>query len=275
MSGTSSAQNIYSELIFQVADTGKYLGRDAFCFNFDGRRVDNFVNNGQTDIVEFALTSGRVPILDGTQNAIIVGGLLADGPLGTGVRTVELTYLDNNWLLQTTTVNLNGLTQVTVQKSGVNIQPQAILWMHSIDVGSGSVAAGNISLSVGGNPVEMISAGGNMSLSARGAVPDGHTCYLLRNRATATVGTHDFRLRATVAKTQPRRLLAGIYNFQSINYLKEGFTSSEELAFLRLPARARFKMSSICYNSGGTSTATSGRCDASVTALFVKNPGVA
>lgn len=251
---------------FTAARFGRLFGQPAFGYNFTGRRVNNnFSTTAQTDVAEFALTNDRIPILAGNQNVEIVSSSTADAAAGTGVRTVELVYLDSAYNLQSTTVTLNGIIPVTVQLAGTNILPQAIWWMHSVTVGSGSVAAGNIRLRIAtaGAELEQITAGGNMSLSARMCVPAGYTGYLDKVYASAVNGDQDVRLRATLSK-KDRTILDGVYNFQEIVHCKEGGSNMKDLPYLVMPPTTRIKLSTI-------SSIASGRIEASFSLVMVKN----
>ena len=97
-------------------------------------------------------------------------------PAGTGVQIVDIHYLDTNYAEQYTTVILNGTT-------AVNTTPTNILRVNAFytaTVGTGGVAAGNISLqSVGGaTTYAYIPAGENNSPQAVYTVPANKTAYV-------------------------------------------------------------------------------------------------
>lgn len=240
-------------------------GKPALGYNFTGRRSQNLSTTAQTDVVEFTLTNNRIPILAGTGTVEVISSTINDSANGTGVRTVEIIYLDQNYDLQQTSVTLNGILAVTVQKNGVNITPQGIWWMHTLTHGSNSAADGNITLRLtsGSAPIEMIAAGGNMSLSARCVVPRGYTGFLSYFYGSAATGNQDIRLRATVSKLG-RSLLDSVYCFQSTMNPKEGVAIERQLPYLVVPERTRIKVSTI-------SSVAAGLLDSSFTLLLVKN----
>ncbi len=248
----------------QVSRRGTIDLKEALAYNFPGKRVGSF-GAAMTDIVEFPLTGDRIPILDGTVEVRLSSSSNNDNSAGTGVRSVEVVYLDETYNLQSTTVNTNGASAVTVTKNGVAIKPQAIWWMHSLSVGSGSVAAGNIDLILSGTTtvVERISPSGNMSLSARTCVPAGYTGYLYDLFGNAIAGNQDIRARATVSKLS-RTLLNGVYNFQGVISLKEGDSSPRMLPHLVMPEKTRVKISSF-------SSLAAGQAEASLSMIFIKN----
>ncbi|MBD2076200.1 hypothetical protein H6F86_20435 [Phormidium sp. FACHB-592] len=267
----ASAGNIPGLPAMQVQRTGFIDGKPGFVTSFSGRRSGNSFNaSGQTDVVEFVLNNNRIPLLAGNQSIEIISTSASDSALGSGVRTVELVYLDAAYNLQKTTVTLNGILAVSVQKDGASVTPQAIWWMHTLTAGTGLTAAGNIILRIAGAGAELeqITSGGNMSLSARCAVPLGYDAYIPSFFGSAVSALHDFRFRATVSKLDvpgisSKTILEGIYNFQGVLSVREGDNAMRDMGYLRLPEKTRIKISTIA----GAATA---QCDASFPALFVK-----
>ncbi|GAG03191.1 unnamed protein product, partial [marine sediment metagenome] len=96
---------------------------------------------------------------------------------GTGVQQVDIHYLDTDGAEQTEIVIMAGATPVNTVATDIDF----VQWMHSSVVGTGGVAAGNISLrnTAGTVTYEYIAAGGNQSLSARVKVPAGKTGYIM------------------------------------------------------------------------------------------------
>lgn len=100
-----------------------------------------------------------------------------DAAGGTGVRQIEIHYIEAiTFLEKDEIVTLNGVAPVTTL--AINIY--RVNGFHAIQVGSGGVAAGNISLqSVGGGVTySRISIGLNNHLQAIYTVPDGFNLYV-------------------------------------------------------------------------------------------------
>ena len=75
----------------------------------------------------------------------IVSSSANDAAAGTGIRTISLLYIDTNFLEATATITLNGTTTVTPGITAYRIQR-----MTTLTTGTGLVAAGNITCSIGG-----------------------------------------------------------------------------------------------------------------------------
>lgn len=116
---------------------------------------------------------------------------------GTGVRAVEIDYLDALGREQYETINLNGTA--FVRTAGTNIR--FVNSVHATQVGSGTVASGDISVCANGTIAtvyNMISIGGNMSLSTQRMVPYGKTFYLHEWSASAVDQSPSTRLAARI-----------------------------------------------------------------------------
>jgi len=137
----------------------------------------------------------------GGEQMMIVSSDYNDRLNGTGVRKVEIDYLDAIGNEQYETLNLNGTA--FVRTVGTNIR--FINALHAISVGSGTVASGDISMCTNGTIAtvyNMISVGGNMSLSTQRMVPYNKTFYLHEWTASCIASeltVSRLRLRATVA----------------------------------------------------------------------------
>lgn len=262
--------------LWAVTRTKKVEGQDAFTQTFLGRRTATFSNNGFTDIAEFDLqTVGnnlRSPTLVGTQTLEIVSSNAADNASGTGIRTVEVMYLDENFTLKSTSVTLNGVTAVQIQKDGVAIKPTCIYEVQATSHGSAAGAVGTITVRIptGGlltspTPVDQISVGFTSSFSARACVPDGYFGYVVDVTGVAITANHEFHLLATVAQSD-KRLIDGVFNSLDFFTTSSGTTPvKREQLYYELPSRCRVRLASRA--SAATAGASGG-----FTMLFVKKP---
>jgi len=179
----------------------------------------------------------------------VVSSTGSDNSTGTGIRTIDLHFLDSNGLEQQEIITLNGTGAALSASTDVAY----IQWMHAQSVGSSGVAAGGISLQStdGATTYEYIEAGGNQSLSGRYKVPSNKTGYVIGWQVSAITKKIDIRLRATVERFD-RSLLPGVFLFQDIAVLQD--VTSGYIPFpvpLRMPAGAIVKMSGLSEASGG------------------------
>jgi len=180
------------------------------------------------------------------QTLYVVSTSANDASAGTGVRTVQIVYLDASGNLAATTKTMNGTTPVSCG-TGFTF----ILWMESVTVGAGNIAAGNISItSTNGaatvaTTFEYISAGGNRSLSGRCKIPTGYSGYLLSWSAASISATMDAQIR-TDTLAYDRSLSAGAVHFQDRVFLASGAKQDQApLWYLKCPAGAVIKVSAI------------------------------
>jgi len=180
----------------------------------------------------------------------IVSSSPNDAAGGTGIQSLEIHYLDDSGVEQFEVKTLDGTTPVLT--TALNFT--AIQYMHTKTVGSGGVAAGTITLrNIGGagSDFEVISAGGNQSLSARFTIPAAHKGYIIGWRNEAIGKKMDFRLRATVDRFA-RTLLPGVFLFQdvTINEKRPGPWIKLDPP-LECPALSAVKVSALADSAGG------------------------
>jgi hypothetical protein len=239
---------VFSDLIQTIQLTGKYQGKNAFVFNVMGRRAGFTSTSVLNDVVEFANGTAAIPVLTGVEPLEIVSSSANDTAAGTGARTVKVVYIDaTNNLVESAAIALNGVTPVAAGFTA--IEP---LWMEVDSVGSGIVSAGNIRLRVvaGAVECEQISAGGNRSLSGRFKIPTGYTAFIPSWNAHAVNADQDLRLRAEVETLS--RVLSTVYHFIDTDYLPLNTGSISLPPFLKLPALARVKVSTLAGATAGT-----------------------
>lgn len=109
-----------------------------------------------------------------TQMSVVSTSVNDTNAAGTGVRAVLILYLDDQYNQQLTQVNLNGTTPVLTTPTNI----LRINKVFSASVGSGGAAAGNITVSNGGNTYAQIDATYTASRQAVGTVPAGMFGYI-------------------------------------------------------------------------------------------------
>lgn len=199
------------------------------------------------------------------QTLYLVSTSVNDTEAGTGARTVRTVYLDANGDQQVRTDTLNGTTPVSIGSGYSYIQ-----WCEVASVGSGTVSAGNVSISSTNGAAtvattfEFIKAGSNRSQSGRYKVPTGWTAYLTGWDAHAISANMDARLRATVFADD--RALSTVHHFQDTMYIPSSTSDDEAIDFLSCPEGAEIKVSAI-----PASAPAGNRLDASFKLVLIKN----
>lgn len=135
----------------------------------------------------------------------IVSTSASDAAAGTGVRTMEITFLDANYVQKTETITLNGTTPVNTVATDI----LRVNRTRSVTVGSGGSAAGTISLTnvAGSVTYDIIPATFVSSRKAIYTVPANKTGYIAHWQASsgAATGSHFtiISLRATAFSNIP------------------------------------------------------------------------
>lgn len=104
---------------------------------------------------------------------------------GSGVRTVVVEYLNGDLDYSFELVTLNGLTPVAMLATDV----RWVYAVHMATAGNGGVAAGNISVTNGGNTYALMSSGQRCSHSSFYRVPRKKTLYVSSMYGGSTSGT--------------------------------------------------------------------------------------
>lgn len=145
-----------------------------------GRRVEIIGYNaavGATD-EPIWINSGALPALLASAELLTINSSSAndDGsPVGTGARTLRIVGLDTNSDNLTETITMNGTTDVNVTTAFLRVN-----YAEVMTVGSGGVAAGNITIFNAGKTVTLgyIPAGYNNTLQAIYTVPADRTLMI-------------------------------------------------------------------------------------------------
>lgn len=108
-----------------------------------------------------------------------------DDETGTGIRIVEIHYLDADLVEQSEFVTLQGLTPVLTAATDIRF----INCMHVHTFGTSAYAAGTITASNGGTTYSQISTGQLRCSSSARMIPAGKKCYVAGAVAGAVSGT--------------------------------------------------------------------------------------
>jgi hypothetical protein len=125
-----------------------------------------------------------VPPASGLQMSL-VSTSAQDGVGGTGIRSVELHYLDDALIERFETVVMNGLTPVLTVATNIRF----IQCMHMIAFGSTKAAVGLITASNAGQPYSQIIIGAVRCTSSVRMVPAGKTLYITGLSGGSSSGT--------------------------------------------------------------------------------------
>lgn len=203
-----------------------------------------------------------IPTPDGIQLRAVSSSANDIAVTGSGIRTLELYFLDTNYNMQSETITMNGLTPVNTVATNI----QRVLWIHTYTAGAGGVAAGNISLTniAGTVTYEYIVAGGNRSLSSHFTVPDGKTGFILGWQSSSVKQDMSIRLRATVHFHNRTLLLPGVFIFHNVMTLKDSSLYDPMKPPLSFPAHCDIKVSALAGTANGD-------CEAGFSILLVDN----
>lgn len=114
-----------------------------------------------------------VPSASGVQMTI-ASTSVNDTAAGTGIRTVEMHYLDINLAPKSEIITLNGTTGVTTVATDIRF----IQCFHMLTYGTGRVAAGEITAKNGGTTYSIIKTGERRCASSARMVPAGKRLIL-------------------------------------------------------------------------------------------------
>ena len=232
-----------------LSDLGSTRDITAYSVVFE-RSAGTFQNTTEYhDCCEF-LTTGTsfTPV---TVNDIlqVVSSSANDAALGTGTRTVGITYLDESGILSQEIVTLNGTTPVSV-----NIQASAIISMYALSGGSSPVSAGTINLRNTNTPsiiYEQISIGGNQSQSGRFTCPAGYFARLKCCTISVQGAAIEMKIRTTRNQFDGS-FSGGRYLFKAGAKLAAGSSIDINLNNIRLDAGQTVKISGIADGAAAT-----------------------
>lgn len=212
------------------------------------------VNATRVDVWEAAVTAPYVFPAAPIQMSV-VSSSASDAAAGTGVRTVDIDYLDTNYAIQSEAVTLNGTTPVNTVATNI----LRVNNFHAMSAGSTGAAVGNISLtSVGGaTTYSRITALGNYARQCIYTVPAGKTLFISGFSAgttTAAAGhTQIIMLRTTSSPLF--ELTPGVFMYKTMTMLDNASTSQSFQVPIAVPATADVKVT--CVSDGANAAAVS------------------
>lgn len=229
----------------ELIDDGAGVYPNKIAFEVEGEGTS--VNNIRVDVVSIGAAGAAAnyvfPPAGGMQMAVRSSSV-NDTAAGTGVRTVHIHYLDDNYATQQEIVTLNGTSLVnTVATNILRVND-----FHTVTAGSGAQAAGDITLENTAGTViySRISTGMNRARNAVFTIPAGKQGYITHWNASSgtTNGTHytRFVLRAT---THENTLYPGIFMSQDATGTLNSATNIDYDIPLHLPATTDIKVSVI------------------------------
>jgi len=236
----------FSDEFLRRVSLGKIPGHKVFVI--PGRK-DSITTTALNDVTE---TGNIVLPRPAGADLDLVSANANDTAVGTGVQNVHIEYLDSSGDEQTVSVATNGGT-VNVGTAIHDVQ-----WVHATAVGSGTVAAGDITLvdnATGATVYEQITAGGNQSLSCRYKVPASKKGYLYAWKSSTVTRKIDMRLRADVDRHN-RGLQSGVFNFQDSEVLEQTSGPWTDLPWILCPALSTIKVSGKSFTGTGDASAT-------------------
>lgn len=195
----------------------------------------NGVNATRVDIWEAGTPSEYVFPVSPIQMRI-VSSSTNDTGAGTGVRTVDIGYLDTNYNQQSETVTLNGTNPVNTVATNI----LRINSLHTMTAGSGACAAGNISLqnTAGTVTYSRITATHNFSRQLIYTVPAGYKFFITSyTKATTTAASgHSQEMGIRTTSTLDYELTPGIFQYKSIVLLdNSSFSKSFDMPIMIPP----------------------------------------
>lgn len=194
----------------------------------------------QEDINEMGITY-TVPADAGIQMTVRSSNV-SDTSAGTGVRTVEINYLNASGVEQTEIVTTNGGAVNTV---ATNIR--RVNYFHTVTAGTGAVAAGNITLTNTGNTVTyaQISAGGNFSRHGFFTIPSGKTGYITSAYVGAGASASGRFVRALLRTTSDHagNLTPNIFQYKRMALVQDGGIQMKFDIPIKVPALTDIKFS--------------------------------
>lgn len=174
---------------------GKISGMSEF--SGVGERNHIEVNTIGVDLWGGTSISPMIPNQLGGERMVVTSSNHDDRLNGTGVQKVEIDYLDAIGYEQYETINMNGTAWV--RTVGTNIR--FVNAIHSMQVGSGTVSSGDVSIfaeGTMGSVYNMFNTGGNISLNSQRMVPYGKTFYLHEWGCSAVEQSNTGKLAAKV-----------------------------------------------------------------------------
>lgn len=171
---------------------GKVIGAEPFS-GFGERVTIGAVQNG----IIWPDGAFYIPPAIGVQPSI-ASASANDASAGTGIRSVEVHYLDAALTPRSEFVTLNGITPVAMAATNVRF----IQCIHAFTVGSVGYASGTITASSGANTMSQIAIGDIRCRSSARMVPAGKVAYIQALVGGASSGTAAAAVHIEIVATE-------------------------------------------------------------------------
>lgn len=220
---------------------------------FGERESVAVVTNGD-DVWRGTNTTIPIPSSAGEQMTI-VSSSPQDSSANTGVRAVEIHYLDSTGNVQIENIFLNGTTTINTMATNITFVNE----LHATDVGTNGVAVGDITIYKIGEATRvynLIKAGGNMSLSCIRKIPSGMKYFISSFSASCTGNKPTaVRLRSTSHETTVYDSSNPVFLFKDSAYLGEASDSKSYLPPIFIPGGTVIKATVWATQAGGNVSA--------------------
>jgi len=252
---------------FIASRDGSLNGKLTYLWHLTGRRggtgASDFAStSAYNDLAPFLGTgSATLPADPVGANTEVVSSSANDTSAGTGARVVRVTYLDVNGNVAHTDVTMNGVTPVSL--AGAVYHP---LWLETVTVGSGGVAAGNIDLRNTSSPTtiyDRIVAGFNKSRAGRMTVPAGYNGYLTHWQVNAVSADGDYSIAAL--RFTENGAISTVLHTVDLLFVPSNNSTGDELDYIKCPPLSLVNIRVI-----PSSSAAAVRMDASFGMLLVQ-----
>src|SRR3990167_7119081 len=193
-----------------------------------------------------------IPLPDQTtgEQMTLVSTSIQDDSAGTGVRTIDVHYVDIAGDEQHEIIALDGTTPVSTVAADIRFV-QAI---HGESWGTGLVAAGDIVIYRFGDATRVynkISAGVNVSLSTARMVPAGKTAYI-KNVSCSGASNKSMSIRLRITSTHEDTLITDYaYQIKDSFFLQNSGSVKDFACPLTAPALSVIKMTAWSIQAGG------------------------
>lgn len=214
------------------------------------------INNVLTDVGEFIAAGSLYVFPPSPIQMRVVSSSANDAAAGTGVRTIELDYLDTNYAAQSETVTLNGVTPVNTVATNI----LRVNNVHTMTTGTGLVAAGNIQVqnTAGSVVYRQVSAGFNVDLTTVFTVPAGKKYFIsaVNGSEGTAAGTHFTQFFLRMTANEEGVLTAGIFQIHdAFACLNNGIDTEYSMPLLA-PAQADVKITAVSDAGGASAVCT-------------------
>jgi len=202
------------------------------------------------DVWEGTATTCPMPNQTTGERMTLVSTSASDASAGTGVRTIDLHYLDITGNAQSEIITLNGVTPVNTVATNIRF----VQSIHSETVGSTGTAVGTISIyktGSAGTVYNVIVPGGNMSLNSARMIPFGKTFYMTNlSFSGASNKAISIKLRST--STFEDVVTTGyFFLFKDVTFIQNSIREKTFRVPLKFPALSVLKATAYSSQAGG------------------------